>query len=114
MRPRKDRQTQVDGRRVERVDGIGEVQPQILPNIELPGPDDLGEFGMDAPVAPFVGIGERRAPHRFAEAHAIELGGLHRQTSLDVAQALPIGELREGHRPIVLGTGQGSHPLIAA
>src|ERR1700687_5710571 len=50
------------------IDGVGEIQPEILAGIELPGLDDqsLGELGMDAPVAPFVGIGQRRAPHRVA------------------------------------------------
>jgi len=36
----------------------------------------------------------------------IELGILRDQTGLDVAQALPIGQLGEGHRAILLGAGQ--------
>jgi len=85
----------------------------ILPRRSL---DDqsLGELGMDAPVTPFVGIGQRRAPHRLAEAHMVELRRLHRQTRLDVTQALPPGQLRERHRAILLGAGKHSHATIAA
>jgi hypothetical protein len=116
MRPGKHRQTEIDGRRVERVDGVGKVQPEILAGVELPGLGDqsLGEFGVDPPVAPFVGIGQRRAPHRFAEAHVVELRWLDRQTGLDVAQALPPGQLRKRHGPILFGAGQRPHPTIPA
>ena len=36
MRPRKDRQTKIDGRRVERIDRVGEVETQILVDIQSP------------------------------------------------------------------------------
>ena len=51
---------------------------------------------------------ERRT--RLAKAHVVELGGLRRQAGLDVAQALAIGQLREGHGAELLGTGQRAHP----
>src|SRR5271163_4725448 len=116
MGPGEDRQAQVDGRRVERIDGAGEIQPEILFGIELPSLADqsLGQFGMNAPVAPFIGIGQRRATHRFAETHAIELRRLNRQTGLDVAQALPVGQLRESHGPILFGARKRPHTTIAA
>ena len=36
QRPREHRQAQVDGRRVERVDRVGQFQPQVLLGVELP------------------------------------------------------------------------------
>ncbi len=116
VRPREDRQAQVDGRRIQRVDGVGQLQSQILVGVQLPCPDDqpLGHLGMDAPVAPFVGIGQGRAPDRLAEAHVIELRCMDREAGLDVAQALAIGQLGEGHGPVLLGAGKRPHPVIAA
>ena len=38
VRPRKDRQAQSDGRRVQGVDGIGQVQPQFFVDVQRPSP----------------------------------------------------------------------------
>jgi hypothetical protein len=74
MRARKDRQTKIDSRRVERIDRVGEVETQILVDVQSPRLADqsLGQLCVNAPVARLVGIGQRRAPHRIAEAHGIE------------------------------------------
>jgi hypothetical protein len=74
MRPRKDRQTKVDRRRVERIDRVGEIETQILIDVQSSRLDDqpLGQFRVYAPIARFVGIGQRRAPHRITETHGIE------------------------------------------
>ena len=69
---------------------------------------------MDTPVAPFVGIGQRRAPDRLAEAHVIEFRCVDREAGLDVAQAFPVGQLGEGHGPVLLGAGKRPDPVIAA
>ena len=66
------------------------------------------------PVAPFVGIGQRRAPDRLAEAHVIEFRCVDREAGLDVAQAFPVGQLGEGHGPVLLGAGKRPDPVIAA
>jgi hypothetical protein len=59
-RPRKDRETQVDGGRVERVDGVLEIDPERLAGIKPPGDADqaLCKVAVDAPVPNGVGIGE--------------------------------------------------------
>jgi hypothetical protein len=78
-------------------------------------PDEpLREFGVDTPIAVLVGMGQGGASHRRANAHVIELGGLCRQAGLDVAQALAIGQLCKRQDAEVFGTGQRSHPVIAA
>jgi hypothetical protein len=116
MRPGEHRQTQIDGRRVERIDRIGQVQSQALAGVKLPGLGDqpLSKFRMNTPVARLVGIGKRRAPHRFAEAHVIELRHLYRQAGFDVAQTLPVSQLCKRHRSVLFGAGQRSRPVIAA
>ncbi len=87
MCPRKNRQAQIDGRRIQRVDGLAQVQAKVLVRIQLPCLEDqpLGQLGIDAPVAPFVGIGQCRAPDWLAEAHVIELRRVDRKTGLDVS-----------------------------
>ena len=55
-------------------DGIGQVQPQFFVDVQRPrlGDEPLGQRRMDTPVAPFVGIGPRRAPDRLAEVSTPE------------------------------------------
>src|SRR5271155_1282777 len=50
-RPRKYRQTQIDGRRIQRIDRILQVDPEGLVDIQRSGDGDqaLGEVGVDAP-----------------------------------------------------------------
>ena len=73
----------------------------------------LREVGVDAPVARLVGVGQRRARHLAAETHVVELAAHRTQARFDVAQALAIGQLREGHRQILIPAGEASQPRIA-
>ena len=115
-RPRKQRQAQVDGGGIERVDGFLEVHAEGFVDVE-PARDAnqmLGELGIDAPVARFVRIGQRAARHRSANTQVIELGRLRTQAGLDVAQALAIGQLREGHAAELIRATEIAHAMIAA
>jgi hypothetical protein len=47
------------------------------------------------------------------KTHVIELGHLSGQTSLDIAQALPIRDLRKRHAPKLFGAGECSHAVVA-
>ena len=73
----------------------------------------LGEVGVDAPIALFVGIGQGAARHGAPDAHVVELGALGAQAGFDVAQALSIGELGEGHAAVVLDTPEALDPAVA-
>ena len=114
--PGEDREAEVDGGRVEGIDGVVELEAEAVLGIERPGDADqrLGEVGMDAPVAPLVGVGQGGAGDAPADAHVVELGVLGAQAGLDVAQALAIGQLREGHAQIPIEAGEASQPAIAA
>ena len=56
VRPGKDRQAQVDGRRVEGIDGIRKLQTQVFVGVQLsrPGDQTMSQFCVDAPVARLV------------------------------------------------------------
>ena len=85
-----------------------------LAGIELPrlGDQPLREIRIDPPVARLVGVGQRRAADRLAKAHVVELAGLRRQTDLDVAQALPVRQLGERHRPELILAAEALDPAI--
>ena len=114
--PFEQREAQVDGRGIERIDGVVEVESEILAAIKLPGsPDErLRDFGPDAPIAVLVGIGQSRAPHRLAEAHRIKSRTVRPKACLDVPQVFAPGQLREGHGPELLGAGKTPDPRVAA
>ena len=65
-RPRKHRQTQIDGRRVERIHSAGQIHVQIVGGIQPPSLRDqaLAKFGVDPPIAGFVSVGQRGAANR--------------------------------------------------
>jgi len=48
------------------------------------------------------------------QSEVIELGGLRAQAGFDVAQALPIGQLREGKTQKLVQTTEAAHVEVAA
>ena len=94
-------------KRLQLACGHRQFHPQALHCIELSGLTDrhLGEVGVNAPVAGFVHVGQRRAPNRFAEPHVIQLRGLGRQRKLSSAkmpfqpraQLRRLADLQGGH-----------------
>ena len=99
VRPRKERERQVDGGGVERVDRVVEIEPQILAGIEWPGlvHQAFGEILPDPPVPAFVGVGQRRSGKRIGEAKMIERCGPGIEAGDDVAQAVPRSHLGKDH-----------------
>ncbi len=98
-RPGKERQTQVDSRRIEGIDRMLQLDAEAVLGVELAGRLDQaeGEVLVNAPVARLVGVGQGAAGDATTNAQVIELGGMRAQAGLDVAQAFPVGQLREGH-----------------
>jgi hypothetical protein len=107
-RPRKYRQTQVDGRGIQGIHGIGQIDTKGLFGVKLARNADqaLREVGINAPVANRVGVGQRVPRDLAAKAHVVQLGRLTAQAGFDVAQTLPIGQLREGHAQILVETSE--------
>src|SRR5271170_4845543 len=46
--------------------------------------------------------------------HVVKLAGLSCQTHFDIAQALAVGQLREGHDAKLLGATEATRPVVAA
>ena len=74
LRPRKQRQAEIDGGRVQSVQTLVQIHADRIVGVERPRyPDEnLREVRIDAPVAPLVGVGQRRARHFAAEPHVVE------------------------------------------
>ncbi len=116
-RPRKNAQTQIDDRRIERVHRTRELDGPGFARVEAAGLRDqqLSELGVDAPVPALVCIGQRAACNRaIAQTAVVQLLGDCMQARLDVAQALAMRELSEGHDHVLIPRGQASDPPIAA
>jgi hypothetical protein len=109
-RPRKYRQTQIDSRSVERVDGFLQIDAEGLLRIQRPGDADqaLGKIGIDAPVAYSVSIGQRITSHP-TNPEMIKFGTLRAQTYFDVSKALPKGQLSERHAQEWIQAREGLH-----
>ena len=117
VRPGEDREAQVDGGGVERVDRVVEIDPEAVTGIQAAGGPDqgAGEVGVDAPVASLVGLGQRVARDLAPEAHVVQLAVLGAQAGLDVAQAgldvaqaRPGGQLGERHAAELVLTAEAS------
>ena len=115
QRPRERGQAQIDGRRIESIHSIGQFYAEVLVDVERASLADqpLSELEVNAPVAQLVSIGQRRASDRRADSHVVKLAGLSRQTHFDIAQALAVGQLREGHDAKLLGATEAARPVIA-
>ena len=75
--------------------------------------EDVGEVGKDAPVAFFVGFGQRAAGGGLADAGVIEFRAEGRQTGFDVAQTFAPGQLRKSqHEELFIG-GQFADAEVA-
>ncbi len=106
--PRKQRQAQIDGRGVQGIHSLGQLHSKRFSTVKVAsgGNQDLGEIGVDPPVAVFVGVCQRVARNLAPEAHMIEFGLLGTKTGFDIAEAFAIGELSEGQTEELIPTGE--------
>jgi hypothetical protein len=74
---------------------------------------NMGEFGKDAPITRLVGIRQSGAGYLSTKAHMVPLCSQRAKTGLNIAQALAIGQLREGHSQILIPAGEIPRPGIA-
>ena len=116
QRPREDGQAQVYRRSVEGEDGVVEFQSEVVVRVQGPGDADefLGEFRVHPPVPPRVGVGQGVARNTAADAHVVELRGMRAQSDLDVAQTLPVRQLRERHAQELAQAGKRLDVAVSA
>jgi len=115
-RPWKQRQAQIDGRGIQGVDGVVQIDAKAVVAIQLAcTPNEQGgQVRPDAPVAPFVGICQCRTFDWRAKAHAVKLGLVGQQTGFDVAQTLAVSQLDESHGAELLWATQAANSEIPA
>ena len=91
LSPGKQRQAEVDCGGSEGVNGLFQSHPKGFVEIQSAGSGDqnLGQVGVDAPVAFLVGSGQRIASDRGTESAVIELVLNRTQTGLDVGADSP-------------------------
>ncbi len=113
-RPREHRQAQIDGRGIEGIHGIGQFYAEVLVDVERAGLGDqpLSQLEVDAPVARFVGIGQRRASDRRADAHVVKLASLSRQTLRYRAKLRQVS-CAAANDAKLLGAAETARPVIA-
>jgi hypothetical protein len=114
--PVEQAQTQIDGRGIQCVDGVVDVQAQFDVAIELSGLFDqhCSHIGPNAPVSRFVRVGQCRTLHRMPETQAVTLARMSCQRGDQVAQTLPGCQLSKGHGAKLLRTAQSSDASVAA
>ena len=114
--PGKKAETQVDSSRVQGIDGVAELDPQIFLSIELASPSDehLGEVAINSPIAHLVGIGQRAARNWAAETHMVEPLTLGSQADDNIAQAFAVSELCKNHAQKLVPAGESSCAMIAS
>ena len=105
-RPVEQAQTQIDGAGVQRIDGVVQLDPERVARIELARATNQqrGEVRPDAPVARFVGVGQRGALDRRAKpiaysllALADRLASMSRKLSRQVSCAKAIARNCSAH-----------------
>src|SRR5271169_982617 len=109
MRPRKNLEREINGRRVERVHGVFQINSKRVTRIKAPRLDDqgVGKITVNLPVAFLVGIGQIAARDVTANAEMVKFGLVRAQTNFDVTETLAEGQLREGHAQILVQMREG-------
>ena len=114
--PGKERETEVNGGGVQRIGGGLEFKTERLIGVKRGGlPDeDLGEIGKDAPVAIFIGLGQRAAGGGLADAGVVKFCAEGRQAGFDVAQAFTPSQLGKRQHEELFISGEFADAVVAA
>ena len=93
--PRKQTQTQVDGGGVHRVERFFDPQSNVvaLMDFDCGRNQSMTECFEQSPIASFVGVGQRGAGYLAANPNVVELGALRIETSHQIPQPFPTGQL---------------------
>lgn len=113
--PREKRQTKIDGGRIEGINGLFQFDTKVFVGVKSSGlgDEDLGEVGVDSPIADLIGVSQGIARHVSAKAHVVQFSLVAAETGLDVSKALAIGQLGKGHAEELIPTGKGLDLVVA-
>jgi hypothetical protein len=115
-RPGKQAQAKVDGRRVQRINGLLEFHAQGFGSVQLSrfANQNLREVGIDPPVVRAVRVGQGAARNLPPKACVIQLRLQRAQAGFDVPQAFAIGQLGEGQTQKLIATRESARPPLTA
>lgn len=99
FRPWEQRQTQIDGRRVQGIGSLDQIDAQILSGMEILSlmNEDLGKILEDPPIPLFVGVGKSALGNFASNSSVVQLGLYGPKAGFDVPQAFSKGELGKHH-----------------
>jgi hypothetical protein len=88
----------------------------IVVGVKLPGLTDqpVGQVGVNAPVAGFVGVGQGGAGNLATQSQMVELRATRTQARFDVAQTFAISQLGEGQTEELIPTREAADFVVAA
>jgi hypothetical protein len=115
FRPGEERQTEVDGGRIQCIDGVIQVYSERVVDTESPCSCDehLREILVHTPIPGLVGVGQRIPGYLPPYPHVVKLRFGCTETCLDVPQAFSVGELSKGHGKILVPTREGLDLVVA-
>ena len=114
-RPIEQRQAQVDRRRIERVDRVGQIQAKIGVSVQfMRASNEQGrKVGSNTPIPRLVRIGQGRPVNAVAQSHRIQLAAVGSQRHFDVSQGFAPGQLCKRHDAKLFRASQSSNTCIA-
>ena len=112
--PEKLAQAPVAGCRVEGRDRRLQLQTELLVGLQASGfhHELLRPVGVDAPVSAFVSLGQRAAGHLRPKPQGIEPLASGAQAGLDLAQAFPGRQRREGQGQKLAAAREAAPPAV--
>ena len=115
MSPRKKRQTKIDGGSIEGVNRLLQLDTKVFVGVKSAGlgDQDLGEVGVDFPIADLVGMSQGIAGDFSSKAHVIEFLLVAPEAGLDVSEAFAITELGKSHAEELIPAGKGFDLVVA-
>ena len=111
---RKHPQRQIDRRRVQRVNGVFQIQPQVLANVKTSGlwNQAQGQRLPEPPIPPFVGIGQSRFGNGFPKTQMVKRLVFGVEIFDDIAQGIAPRQLSEDHTNQLLAHSEMLHPRV--
>lgn len=113
--PGKQRQTKIDGCRIQDINGLFQFDAEGIGGVKFSGlsDEDFGKVGIDTPISELIGVRQGIAGDLAPYAQMIQFGLGGPQTGLDVPQAFPVGKLGESHAKELVPAGEALDLVVA-
>src|SRR5512139_1302567 len=113
--PREKRETEIDGGGVQSIGGLIQFDTEGIVGVEAArlADENLCKVGVNSPISDLVGMSQRIARDVASETHVIEFPLSRAQTSFDVPETFPIGQLSESHAEKLVPTREVFDLVVA-